>query len=357
MRFKVALSLQIERWTMRIYKNSPNKIVLTITITLLLSFALKAEINMKDASYRQSFFDIQEVRRTYNSRSLYTGFFGFGWCSNLEKSLDIKSPKEISFKECDQEFPFVLTDENNLLKTRTYENTITKEKLIFKSGSYTQYLNTGEIRVFNRLGQMISAIQPHGQRIGYLYNHQNLISLKTNSNLLLTFSFNDTRQITRIQSNSGLSSLYLYEKQNLVQTVNSTKQSHLYDYDDLNNMVRLTFPDKTEENIVYNKDHDRAVKIQLRNECIEYYDYYQKNNDPLYQISTLTRKCDNKTIHTFIYEFWYKVRPDGLKYLERYKINQSIQSKKNQTVDITYNPYDGNPVRILKDGKDLIIKI
>ena len=50
--------------------------------------------------------------------------------------------------------------------------------------------------------------------------------------------------------------------------------------------------------------------------------------------------------------------PEDLLFLhERYKINQSKTNTKNQTVDITYNPYDGNPVRILKDGKDLITKI
>lgn len=341
---------------MRTCKISPQKIVPTL-VFILLSPLAKAEINMKDASYRQTFHDIQEVKRTYSSRSLHSGYFGFGWCSNLEKSLDIKSIREITFKDCDQEVPFVLTDENNLLKTRVFENPITRERLIFKSGTYTQYLNTGEIRVFDRMGQMTSVIQPDGRKTGLLYKNKLLISLKTNSNLLLTFYFNDTRQVTKIQSNSGLGTLYLYEKDVLVQSVNSTKQSHLYDYDDLNNMVRLVFPDKTEENIVYNKDHDRAIKIQLRNQCIEYYDYYHKNNDPLYQVSTLTRKCDDKTIHTFIYEFWYKIRPDGLKYLERYKINQSTTTAKNQTVDITYNPYDGSPVRILKDGKDLITKI
>lgn len=333
------------------------KIVHTLILTLLLTPTLRAEINMKDASYRQTFTDIGDIKRTYNSRSLHTGFFGFGWCSNLERSLDITSVREIIFRDCDQEIPFVLTDENNSLKIRTYENSITREKLIFKSGVYTQYLDSGEIRVFNRLGQMISQIFSNGNKLGFVYENGSLKSLKTNSNLLLTFSFNDTRQITRIQSNSGLSSLYLYEKDCLVQSVSSTKQSFLYDYDDLNNMVKLVFPDKTEESIVYNKDHDRAIKLILRNECIEYYDYYFKNNDPLYQVSTLTRKCDNKTIHTFEYEFWYKIRSDGLKYLERYKINQSTSTTKNQSVDITYNPFNGNPVRILKNGKDLITRI
>ena len=196
---------------------------------------------------------------------------------------------------------------------------------------------------------MISTVSPDGTRTGYLYNQKTLTTLKTSTNFLLTFTFNDTQQITKIQSSTGLSTIYLYEKENLIQSVNSLKQSHLYDYNELNNMVRLTFPDKTEENIAYNNDHDRVLKILLRNDCTEYYDFNNKNNDPLYQISTLTRKCDDKPIHTFIYEFWYKIRPDGLKYLERYKINQ--------TIEITYNPYDGNPVRIIKNGKDLINKI
>lgn len=327
------------------------QIVTLLSLTTLMTTKVRAEINMKDASYKNSFIDIKEVRRTYNSRSLYTGIFGFGWCSNFEKSLNIISTKEITLKNCDQESPFVLTDESNLLRTRMYQDPITKEKILFKNGTYTEYLRTGEIRVFGRTGQMISVISPDGKRTGLTYSRAGLSKVKSDSGVL-QFYMNDTGQVTKIESSNGLIALYLFDKENLIQTINTEKKSHLYEYDSLNNIIKVTYPDKTEENIVYNNDYDRVIKIQLRNNCVEYYDFYNKNNDPLYQVSTLTRRCNNKTIHQYIYEFWYKYRSDGLKYLERYKIDQ-----KTQTLDITYNPYDGNPVRILRNGKSLIRQI
>ena len=326
-------------------------LVVTI-VSLLFTPQIHAEINMKDASYRYSFSDIQGLRRTYNSRSLYTGYFGFGWCSNFEKSLEINNNKEITVKDCDTDFHFVLTDENNSLKTRTFQNPYTKEKILFKSGTYSHYLQNGEIRMFNRLGQLTNIISSNGTNIAFNYSGKNISSLRTETNYELTFHLNDTNQITKIESSNNESTLYLYEKENLIQSVNSKKQSHLYDYDDMNNMIRLTYPDKTEETIAYNNDQDRVLKINLKNNCTEYYDFYSKDRDQLRQVSTLTRKCDNKTINQYIYEFWYKERSDGLKYLERYKINQN-----KQTLDITYHPYEGSPISILKNGKELINKI
>jgi hypothetical protein len=326
-------------------------LLVTIASTLLLSPKIRAEINMKDASYRNSFSDSKEILRTYNSRSLYSGFFGFGWCSNLEKSLNITNNKEISLKDCDLDSPFVLTDENNFLKTRTFLNQLTKDRVIFKSGLYTLYSPNGEIKVFNRKGQL-TVMTTKGEKVTLEYSGDSLTRLKTPDGITLQFFYNDSNQITKIETSNKQSALYLYEKENLIQSVNFQRQSFLYEYDQLNNMVRLQYPDKTEENIVYNNDYDRVLKIQLKNNCTEYYDFYNKNNNPLNQVSTLTRKCDNKTTDQFIYEFWYKQTPDGLKYLERYKIKQNTQ-----TIDITYQPLDENPIRIIKNGKDLINKI
>jgi YD repeat-containing protein len=320
--------------------------IVTLISLLLTPPKLRAEINMKDASYKISSIDIKEIRRTYNSRSIYAGIYGFGWCSNLEKSLNILSTQEIIFKDCDLESPFVLTDENNLLKTRLYQNSINKEKIFFKNGTYTHYLNNGEIRIFNRTGQILSLVTTDGKRTQFIYS-RNTLSLVKSDWGDLRFYMNHTGQVTKIESSSGgVSAFYTYEKEKLIQSTDTDKNTTSYEYDSLNNIIKVIYPDKTEENIVYNNDYDRVLKIELRNHCLEYYDFYSKNKDPLYQVSTLTRKCDNKTIHQYIYEFWYKYRSDGLKYLERYKIDQ-----KTRTLDITYNPYDGNPIRILKNGK------
>jgi hypothetical protein len=324
-------------------------LIVTIFSSFLFTPKIQAEINMKDASYRNSFIDTKEIRRTYNSRSLYSGYFGFGWCSNLEKNLNIIN-KDITLKNCDSDSPFVLMDESNSLKTRTFENPVTREKIFFKGGTYTHYLQNGEIRVFDRKGQLTNIISEDGSKIALEYNLGILVRLKNNDGLTLQFYFNDTNQIIKIESSDGTNALYLYEKENLIQTVDFKKQSYLFDYNELNNMTRVTYPNKTEENIAYNNDNDRVLKIQLQDNCVDYYDFRKQSNTR--EISTLTRKCDNKTIHQYIYEFWYKQRSDGLKYLEKYKIRQNTQ-----TLEMTYLPFDNVPVRILKNGKDLITQI
>jgi hypothetical protein len=326
--------------------------IVTILSIFLLTPQIRAEINMKDASYRSSIKDSKEILRTYNSRSLYSGYFGFGWCSNLEKSLTIINNKEVALKDCDKDSPFVLMDENNFLKTRAFINSLTKEKILFKSGIYTQYAASGEIRIFNRRGQLIEIIKETGEKTTLEYLGDLLIRLKNNTGQTFHFFFNDTNQITKIESTANISSIYVYEKENLIQSLNFQKQSTLYEYDSLNNMIRITYPNKSEESIAYNNDQDRVLKIQLPNNCTEYYDFYTRNNDPLYQVSTLTRKCDNRTVHQYMYEFWYKQTSDGTRYLERYKVKQNTQ-----TLDITYQPLDGTPIRIIKNGKDLINKI
>ena len=49
-------------------------------------------VDTRSAGYSKTFVDFRSpgtgflltAERTYNSRSLYNGLFGFGWCSNLE---------------------------------------------------------------------------------------------------------------------------------------------------------------------------------------------------------------------------------------------------------------------------------
>ncbi len=307
---------------------------------------------MKDASYQVSFEDLPKIQRSYSSRSLHIGYFGFGWCSNLEKSLVIKGPREINLLECNVESPYVLMDENNLLRTRTFENPITKERLIFRSGNYYLTLSNGEIRTFNKRGQNIEVRFSSGLRYEFEYRGDRLNKIKSNNGLTLLILMNDSGQIFRMGGPSNQEIIYLYEKSNLVQAVSLDRESHLFEYDRFNNLINLTYPDKSQENVVYNNEQDRVLKVELPSTCIEYYDFYTANKDPLHQVSTLTRKCANIPTEQFTYEFWYKTRDDGKKYLERYKINQP-----KQTLDITYHPFDGSPVKVIKNGKNLISKI
>ena len=76
--------------------------------TLLFSINTFAIIDMKNANFSHSWTDIEalgtgydlKVTRTYNSRSLFNGMFGFGWCSDFETNLELTAEGNIKLTEC-----------------------------------------------------------------------------------------------------------------------------------------------------------------------------------------------------------------------------------------------------------------
>ena len=73
------------------------KIVITLFMLTLYPLSSWAVVDMKNANFADTWFDLiapgtgfdLRVTRTYNSRSVFNGIFGYGWCSNLETSLNI----------------------------------------------------------------------------------------------------------------------------------------------------------------------------------------------------------------------------------------------------------------------------
>ncbi|MCB0357574.1 MAG: cell wall-associated protein wapA, partial [Bdellovibrionales bacterium] len=69
------------------------------------TFAL---VDMKNANYSDTWTDLiatgtgydLRVQRTYNSRTLFNGMFGFGWCSDFETTLEVNAEGNIKVTEC-----------------------------------------------------------------------------------------------------------------------------------------------------------------------------------------------------------------------------------------------------------------
>ena len=63
---------------------------LLLGLILFVPITSMAIVDMKSANYSESWTDMAvpgvgydlRVNRTYNSRSLFSGLFGFGWCSD-----------------------------------------------------------------------------------------------------------------------------------------------------------------------------------------------------------------------------------------------------------------------------------
>ena len=80
------------------------------TILTLLAPGASAIVDMKNANYSNTWVDFRmpavpsgidlTLHRTYNSRTLFNGMFGFGWCTRYETSLTITAEGNLKWTDC-----------------------------------------------------------------------------------------------------------------------------------------------------------------------------------------------------------------------------------------------------------------
>jgi len=90
--------------------NLSRSVLVTIStvIGLGMSPAANAMVDMRNANYSNSWVDLElsgsgydlRVSRTYNSRTLFNGIFGFGWCSDFETKLEVTPEANLKMTEC-----------------------------------------------------------------------------------------------------------------------------------------------------------------------------------------------------------------------------------------------------------------
>src|SRR5262249_44801722 len=81
-----------------------------LTCMILTGFALPAFAiaDMKSANYSEEWTTMQvpgvgydlRVSLRYNSRSLFDGRFGYGWCSDFETKIDLTPESNLKLTEC-----------------------------------------------------------------------------------------------------------------------------------------------------------------------------------------------------------------------------------------------------------------
>src|SRR4051812_46406877 len=84
------------------------KMSLMISLSLLTPLAAHALVDMRNANFADTWVDLEvvgsgynlQVQRTYNSRSLFNGMFGYGWCSDFETSLEPSADGNLKLTEC-----------------------------------------------------------------------------------------------------------------------------------------------------------------------------------------------------------------------------------------------------------------
>lgn len=381
-----------------------NKIKILISISLLFIVQAYGLIDAKNANYTKTFIDIAfqnkgipfVIERTYNSRSLYKGIFGHGWCSNLETKLAVMPDNTLMVTECGGgvEIPYISSHskinsshkikaimskvKNTKGLSKKYikqveqdlkNSSLLQSELIrafdlkgkaktgkiykavgrqnnsiqFTGKEYKRFLSNGRIQFFNKKGLLTKTIDKSGHWIKIQRKNNKIVKLMDNKGRNLRFK--TKKNTLTIMGSHNIKSTYFMKKGNLVRVKNSTKDSYQYKYDDFHNLKSSCYSDGSCEYIGYNTRRDWVISFTDRRLCTEKYTYKTNKRNSNHYWTKVIKKCGKQVTNNSVYEFWNKKKSNGSKYLyrARQKVNGAI-------TDITYYKKTGSPKRITKDN-------
>ncbi|MCO5112853.1 MAG: DUF6531 domain-containing protein [Bdellovibrionaceae bacterium] len=390
--------------------------MVTSLMAITCSFNAWAIVDMKDANYSETWTDLDlggpgyilKVTRTYNSRSIHDGIFGFGWCSDFETKLEITPESNIKVTECGGGMETVFEDgsnnlaqrnalidkivkkvredkKNSSLKENYFENfkkelinnnylreafatelgfkgSITKGKsykaigknevVEVEANSYKRKLSDGTFQRFDSQGRLVAMYDKSLNFIKITYANNKIVSVVDNKSRRLSFKYHKSNgKVSAIISAPTKKAVsYTYSSHDLATVNNAWGSRFSYLYDDMHNLVKIIHPDNTTKEIAYDKDKDWVVGFKDQKGCKETYLYRDSEDDPRnHYWSEVTKMCNGKVTNKSKYEFWHKDRADKSgKYLAR------VRSEINGMVtDIKYHETIGRPV-YKQDGTEIV---
>jgi len=383
---------------------------LSALIFLFLPAASFALVDMRNANYSDSWIDLQvkssgfdlRLQRAYNSRTLYNGYFGFGWCTEFETNVVVTAENTLRIKECGAGFEAEYRPSTT--KTKSHETNIkaimaevrkrnkgreeryfqnierdiridndlreefarqlnikgkvdenvrylangrANDYVTFANKEYTRYLPNGTLQKFNAAGQLIQLNDRNSNFIKITYRNDKIATVTDNSGASLQFKFDKgSKYVSQVSGPGGLTARYKYKGENLIEVTNAWKNTYKHEYDDLYNMTKLTYPDGKFIALTYNKDKDWVTSFRDVKGCLEKYEYTDNEKDPINNYkSSVVKTCGDKVTNQSSYEFWHKTRKDGGRYLSRTR--SEVNGKVTDTI---YHEEFGRPVEIVQDG-------
>ncbi|MGZ3803279.1 MAG: DUF6531 domain-containing protein, partial [Pseudobdellovibrionaceae bacterium] len=384
------------------------------TLLLFSAFQAQALVDMKNANYSNTWIDMDvpgsgydlKVVRTYNSRSLFNGMFGFGWCSDFETSLEVNaegnlkvtecggglqvtfSPREISKKDIDTTINNIISkmkadkkvgqteayyknlqaqlyEDDDMRSeyahqyhidiaikegTKFYANGKEVEHIVFNKTYYSRNLADGSIQRFNLQGKLTHIYDKNGNFLKFEYDKDQLRDITDNNSRRLTFKYFPNKKVKSITGPNSLMVEYRFANlDDLSWVKNAWLKVYSYEYDDLHNLVKASWPDKTFVALKYDKKNDWVTSFTDREKCVESYTYDMDQKDPKNHYWSIVKKvCGKETVADNKYEFWHKQRADGQYYLQRV-----LSTINGNTTDISYHEVFGKPLSIRRNSEKI----
>lgn len=310
-----------------------------ILLSLLIVIAKYSHtaVNMKTASFNETWNDINigenknyySIERRYNSRSIYNGLFGLGWCSNIESHLKFKE-NSIEFYDCENfmmPIRFDRNDEANVLTNSEFP----EYKVIASIKVTTLIVNDQSFMKFNSQGQLIQMINKNGYSVVFNYKNNQLVSIADASNSRLLIKYLATNKIESIQGSTNIRATYKYEGNNLTESRNSNHLATRFEYNDDNNLIAINGAQNLV--ILYDSLNDQTLKVTDENNCEQVFQF--DNLNALLKTSSVKKYCNKKLVKQLEYNFHLATKEQSSTVL---KVTVSDGNKSFILVDKTQIP-------------------
>ncbi|MES2962373.1 MAG: DUF6531 domain-containing protein [Bdellovibrionota bacterium] len=385
-----------------------------LTVVLAIPGTGHAVVDMKNANYADSWLDMSlggtgyslRVQRFYNSRSVFSGMFGFGWCSDWETNVEKTPEGRVKLVECGagqevvysparfdrkglesivdklvahykKSTPGATEQAAKSLREQLFESaelrndwakdaglslpdvkkgvvyssdTLEVEKIVFDGTNYVRSMADGTSQKFDQNGRMVAMFDKNNNSLKLSYSGDSLKEVVDNTGKKLSFAFYPNRRVKEITGPNGAKIDYKYKGEDLVEVKNMWKNKYSYEYDETHNLTKIGFPDNTFKALTYNQKNDWVMSFTDRAiggpACTEAYKYEVDKASPRdHYWSTATKKCGAELKNEARFEFWHKMHTNGQKYLAR-----ALTKSTTDSLDVSYHPEFGRPTSVKKNG-------
>jgi hypothetical protein len=336
-----------------------------------------ALVDMKSANYSQSWTDLAlgestdaiRIERTYNSRSIYNGIFGYGWCSDFETKIDVLSPGKILLTHCgggmeetyllrnfDEAAEIDRSRDEIIAKVRERRPDLPNEHFstlaedlrhnVFLLHEFKKRLGivpypkrdepyialdllshiifNGKQFILEEQGKRVKKFDLAGRLTEIQFGNENYRKLRytagrlsrvsSNNGTFVDFSYDErSHKIRSAAASTGKTVEYQTSPGGDLLSV----AGYSYEYDQHHNLLRTNYPDGTWIELTYNVEKDWVTSFRNRRGCIEKYVYETSEDDPkLHFWSTVEKSCNDKVTNNSRYEFINKRLDTGGNYLQ-----------------------------------------
>ena len=281
-------------------------------------------VDMKNANFSLEASDLAwqrgqvrvPITRAFNSRSLFQGMFGFGWCSNLETVLK-QDGDEWVLKVCGDGAELRFCPKAQQEWTSALNGVIRRE-----SGKLIYTDEKGEVTEFAEDGHMLSLHRPTACKLDLEYEDGLLRSVRACGVPWFSIRYSGNGKIKEIRTFEGRS---IYYQTGIGGALLSVRDGEMtlcrYEYDQLNNLTYLYQPSKKpgspdEARLTYDVNRDWLVRFRA-GACEEQYTYLPEPKTSDRYSSHVKRICNGRVEQDFQMRLWYGSTISGCKSTNR----------------------------------------